>query len=44
MYVSQKVRRAITISVMAGGLMLVPVFCPVNTVVDFPLVSIHRQE
>ena len=37
MYVSQKIRRAIVLSVMTGSLVLVPACCQISTVVDLPV-------
>ncbi|MBR1396549.1 MAG: tetratricopeptide repeat protein [Selenomonadaceae bacterium] len=37
MYVSQKIRRAIVLSVMTGSLTLLPSFCPINVNVSMPV-------
>ena len=46
MYVSQKIRRAIVLSVMTGNLMLLPSFCPININVQMPVsvVSVAHAE
>ena len=37
MYVSQKIRRAIILSVMTGGLTLLPNFSPINSNMSMPM-------
>ena len=44
MYVSRRIRRAIVLSVMTSGIVLLPSMCPLNINLTAPMISVVHAE